>query len=118
MLIRDGSTVVLGGLIRDDIQNLNDKVPLLGDLPLIGRFFQSKAVSNTKRNLIISSRPTSIATTARLLNPPEANTTADVLTGRAGFAPRRHAVSAASYPGRRVRRGALSAPRAVPQGRA
>ena len=55
VLIRDGSTVVLGGLIRDDIQTINDKVPFLGDLPLIGRLFQSKAITNTKRNLIILS---------------------------------------------------------------
>jgi len=87
VLIRDGSTVVLGGLIRDDIQNINDKVPLLGDLPLVGRLFQSKAVENTKRNLIIFVTANIYRNDGELLNAPEASNTADILTGRAGFAP-------------------------------
>jgi general secretion pathway protein D len=87
VLIRDGSTVVLGGLIRDDIQNINDKVPLLGDLPLVGRLFQSKAITNTKRNLIIFVTANIYRNDGELLNAPEATNTADILTGRAGFAP-------------------------------
>ena len=87
VLIRDGSTVVLGGLIRDDIQNVNDKVPLLGDIPLVGRLFQSKAIENTKRNLIIFVTANIYRNDGELLNPPEVTNTADILTGRAGFAP-------------------------------
>ncbi len=87
VLIRDGSTVVLGGLIRDDIQNVNDKVPLLGDLPLIGRLFQSKAITNTKRNLLIFVTANIYRNDGELLNPPEVTNTADILTGRAGYAP-------------------------------
>jgi len=87
VLIRDGSTVVLGGLIRDDVQTINDKVPLLGDLPLVGRLFQSKAITNTKRNLIIFVTANIYRNDGELLNPPEATNTADILTGHAGFAP-------------------------------
>jgi general secretion pathway protein D len=87
VLIRDGCTVVLGGLIRDDIQNINDKVPFLGDLPLVGRLFQSKAITNTKRNLIIFVTANIYRNDGELLNAPELSNTADILTGRAGFAP-------------------------------
>lgn len=51
--ILDGQTAVLGGLLREDTQEINDKVPVLGDLPLLGRLFQSKVSSRIKRNLII-----------------------------------------------------------------
>jgi len=87
VLIRDGSTVVLGGLIRDDIQSVNDRVPGLGDLPLIGRLFQSKAIENTKKNLLIFVTANIYRNDGELLNPPDTTNTADVLTGRAGFAP-------------------------------
>jgi general secretion pathway protein D len=87
VLVHDGSTVVLGGLIRDDVQNINDKVPILGDIPLIGRMFQSKAVTNTKRNLIMFVTADIFRNDGELLNPPEATNTADILTGRAGFVP-------------------------------
>jgi len=87
VLIRDGCTVVLGGLIRDDVQTVNDKVPLLGDIPLVGRLFQSKAVENIKKNLLIFVTANIYQNDGELLNPPEATNTADILTGRAGFAP-------------------------------
>lgn len=51
--ILDGQTAVLGGLLREDTQEINDKVPILGDLPLVGRLFQSKVSSRLKKNLLI-----------------------------------------------------------------
>jgi general secretion pathway protein D len=89
VLIRDGSTVVLGGLIRDDIQSVNDRVPLLGDLPLVGRLFQSKATTNTKRNLIIFVTANIYRNDGELLNPPDENQgkAVDILTSRAGYGP-------------------------------
>jgi len=51
--VLDGQTAVLGGLLREDTQDVNDKVPVLGDLPLIGRLFQSKVTERTKKNLLI-----------------------------------------------------------------
>ena len=51
--IYDGQTVVLGGLMREDVQKVNDKTPLLGDVPLLGGLFRSQADQHIKRNLII-----------------------------------------------------------------
>lgn len=53
LTIYDGYTVAVGGLMREDVQNVQDKVPILGDLPLIGRLFQTKAENHIKSNLII-----------------------------------------------------------------
>ena len=53
LTIYDGYTVAVGGLMREDVQNVEDKVPILGDIPIIGRLFQSKAESRIKSNLII-----------------------------------------------------------------
>ncbi len=49
----DGQTVALGGLIREDVQDVEDKIPLLGDAPFIGRLFRSSAEKRLKRNLTI-----------------------------------------------------------------
>lgn len=51
--IWDGQTVALGGLMREDVQKVNDKVPILGDIPLAGRLFRSNVDQKIKKNLII-----------------------------------------------------------------
>lgn len=51
--IQDGYTMVLAGLIREDISTVEDKVPVLGDLPFVGRAFRSKAEQSIKKNLLI-----------------------------------------------------------------
>jgi type II secretory pathway component GspD/PulD (secretin)/tetratricopeptide (TPR) repeat protein len=56
----DAQTVVLGGLITDSVSKVKDKVPLLGDMPLLGRFFRSESSNKTKKNLIIFVTPTII----------------------------------------------------------
>ncbi len=53
LTLEDGYTVAIGGLMREDVQSVDDKVPILGDLPFIGRFFQSSSESRIKSNLII-----------------------------------------------------------------
>ncbi len=58
----DGQTVMLGGLMREDVQKVEDKVPFLGDIPLAGRLFRSTVDQHLKRNLVIF-------VTARLINP-------------------------------------------------
>lgn len=49
----DGQTVALGGLIREDVQDVEDKLPVLGDLPFVGRLFRSEVEDHFKRNLMI-----------------------------------------------------------------
>jgi len=58
----DGQTVVLGGLMREDVQKVEDRTPFIGDLPLVGRLFRTNVDQHIKRNLIIF-------VTARLVNP-------------------------------------------------
>ena len=60
--IWDGATLVMGGLTREEVKKVHDKVPILGDLPLLGRLFRSTGQSAQKRNLVIF-------VTARLVNP-------------------------------------------------
>jgi general secretion pathway protein D len=49
----DGATLVMGGLTREEVKKVNDKVPVLGDIPFLGRMFRSKGESAQKRNLLI-----------------------------------------------------------------
>jgi general secretion pathway protein D len=51
--IWDGQTVALGGLIREDVQKVNDKVPIIGDIPMAGALFRSEVDQKIKRNLVI-----------------------------------------------------------------
>jgi general secretion pathway protein D len=59
-IVWDGQTVVLGGLIAENVTKLKDKVPVLGDLPVIGRLFRSESSESSKKNLMIFVTPTII----------------------------------------------------------
>jgi len=59
--VNNGQIVVLGGLIQDDEQASTDKVPLLGDIPILGKAFQSKSKSRRRTNLMVFLRPTIIS---------------------------------------------------------
>ncbi len=59
-IVWDGQTVVLGGLISEEVQKTKDKVPMLGDLPLVGRLFRSETSFTSKKNLVIFVTPTLI----------------------------------------------------------
>ncbi|MBB5021234.1 secretin N-terminal domain-containing protein [Desulfurispira natronophila] len=62
ILADNNETIVLGGLIKDDVQESISKVPLLGDIPLIGRLFQARRQRVEKRNLLVFLRPTILLT--------------------------------------------------------
>lgn len=60
ILAENGQVIVLGGLIQDDVTQADSKVPLLGDIPLLGRLFRSTKETRIKRNLMVFLRPTVI----------------------------------------------------------
>jgi len=60
--IFDGATVVIGGLTREEVKTVNDKVPVLGDIPLLGAAFRSNGKTTSKRNLMVF-------VTANLISP-------------------------------------------------
>jgi general secretion pathway protein D len=62
ILIYNGATVVMGGMITERRYDVDDKVPLLGDIPILGRLFQSRYEHSEKRNLLIF-------VTAKLVDP-------------------------------------------------
>ncbi|MBD2836701.1 type II secretion system secretin GspD [Pseudomonas sp. JM0905a] len=66
ILAEDGQVIVLGGLIQDDITQTDSKVPLLGDIPILGRLFRSTKDSHVKRNLMVFLRPTVVRDRAGL----------------------------------------------------
>jgi len=51
--VYDGSTVVLGGLMREDVQKTEDRTPIIGDIPIVGRLFRTNVDQHLKRNLVI-----------------------------------------------------------------
>ena len=57
VVVADNQTVVIGGLIRDDVSVSDRKIPLLGDIPLIGWFFKFQTKKNIKSNLLIFLTP-------------------------------------------------------------
>jgi len=60
VLANDSDIVVLGGLVKDDVQNSTQGVPILSGIPLLGRLFRNDVVTVTKSNLLVFIRPTII----------------------------------------------------------
>lgn len=68
VMVDDGQIVVIGGLIDEDVQETESKVPLLGDIPVLGHLFRSTKSSTSKRNLMIFIKPTIIRDAATMRN--------------------------------------------------
>ena len=58
ILADDRQTIVLGGLIQDDLRETRKRVPLVGSIPFLGRLFQNRSKNRTKRHLLVFLRPT------------------------------------------------------------
>ena len=67
--VSDGYTLLLGGLLREDIQKIDEKVPLIGDVPLFGRAFQGKTEQSIKKNTLIFVTPRILRVDGQPLNP-------------------------------------------------
>ncbi len=67
----DGQTVVLGGLMREDVQKTEDKTPIVGDIPLVGRLFRTNVDQHIKRNLIIFVTARVVTPAGLAFNPEE-----------------------------------------------
>jgi general secretion pathway protein D len=86
LTIYDGYTVAVGGLMREDVQSVEDKVPVLGDLPYVGRLFQTKAQNHIKSNLIIFVTAEIIDATGKRVNGGDTATAPSVGGGAADTA--------------------------------
>ncbi len=62
VLADDKQTIVLGGLIEDDVTDTKKKVPLLGDIPWLGQLFRNTSKEHTKKSLLVFLRPTVLRT--------------------------------------------------------
>ena len=66
VVVADGETVVLGGMVTETLRKYKDKVPFLGDLPLIGRFFRAEGSYSEKKHLLIFVKTNIITPTGEL----------------------------------------------------
>jgi general secretion pathway protein D len=58
VIVEDGGTLVLGGLIQDQVTEKEQRVPILGSIPLLGALFRSNVTTRAKTNLMVFIRPT------------------------------------------------------------
>ncbi|MFH1037073.1 MAG: type II secretion system secretin GspD [PVC group bacterium] len=66
VVVKDKHTIVIGGLIRDDYTETEDKIPILGDIPLLGNLFRSTTTRKEKINLLIFITPRVVRTTQQI----------------------------------------------------
>ncbi len=64
LVAQDGEIMAIGGLLNDDERRTIEKIPFLGDLPIVGNLFKSKSRSRSKTNLVVFIRPTVLRTNA------------------------------------------------------
>ena len=67
--VSDGYTLMLGGLLREDIEKIDEKVPIIGDIPILGRAFQGKTEQAFKKNTLIFVTPRILTVDGQPLNP-------------------------------------------------
>ena len=70
-IVWDGQTVALGGLIAEDNVKSRDKVPVLGDIPVLGRLFRSENSRTVKKNLMIFVTATILDAGGKRVHDPE-----------------------------------------------
>jgi general secretion pathway protein D len=71
ILIFNEATVVMGGMINEIRNDVDDKIPFLGDIPLLGRLFRSRYDHSEKRNLLIFVTARKVDPSGKRVQPPE-----------------------------------------------
>jgi general secretion pathway protein D len=79
--VSDGYTLLLGGLLREDIQKIDEKVPIIGDIPIFGRAFQGKTEQAVKKNTLIFVTPRILDVSGQPLNPTAGSPTTASASG-------------------------------------
>ena len=79
--VSDGYTLLLGGLLREDIQKIDEKVPIIGDIPIFGRAFQGKTEQAIKKNTLIFVTPRILDVSGQPLNPTAGSPTTASASG-------------------------------------
>lgn len=69
VLVHDGETIIIGGLLQTELRETRSKIPILGDIPLLGEFFRSSHLEETQTELVIFITPRILSQTGHL--PPE-----------------------------------------------
>ncbi len=85
VIVRDGQTIVIGGLIEDDTSRSTSKIPILGDIPLLGWFFKQRGITENKKELLVFITPRVILNfedAERLLQDEEFKTKLDTTPTR------------------------------------
>jgi general secretion pathway protein D len=79
--VSDGYTLLLGGLLREDVQKIDEKVPIIGDIPIFGRAFQGKTEQAIKKNTLIFVTPRILDVSGQPLNPTAGSPTTASASG-------------------------------------
>ena len=79
--VSDGYTLLLGGLLREDIQKIDEKVPIIGEIPIFGRAFQGKTEQAIKKNTLIFVTPRILDVSGQPLNPTAGSPTTASASG-------------------------------------
>lgn len=82
-LVRDGENVIIGGLIKDKVDNTESKVPLLGDIPLVGYAFRHNADTTSKINLVVILTPYVIEASSDMTSLREKLSKLDIIKAQA-----------------------------------
>jgi general secretion pathway protein D len=70
-VVWDGQTIMLGGLIAESVNKTREKVPVIGDIPFVGRLFRSESSKSTKKNLVVFVTPTIIDPAGNRVHTPD-----------------------------------------------
>lgn len=80
--VQNGATVIMGGLTREEVKEVRDKVPILGSIPLLGKLFRSRSETSQKRNLLIFVTARTVSPTGVRYRPASRRNNFDRLLGR------------------------------------